>query len=463
MKFDFKKNISIPAWGVMLSFSIVILCLAISLFMGVYMLTRGQTPSSGQSGNVTVATAESGDEADQQTTGEKEPQGGLLGVIPGDEDSKSEDPVSSEDDTEKTTEETASLDGRVEQLLNAMSVEEKVYQMFIVTPEELVDNAVSCVTVSGDTTKKYIEQRPVGGVIYFTQNLESAQQTTDMISKLQEYAGASNQGIGLFVAVDEEGGRVARVASKLGTTTHPAMSYFGDGNDPESLEAVYGVGADIAKDIRQFGFNLDFAPVADVNIDPNNELGDRIFSKDPQVVSDLSAQFVKGLQDNGVSATLKHFPGLGAANANTHNSSFVRINRTLEELRAEEFKAFKGGVDAGADFVMLGHQIVSAAGDETPSDLSSVVVGDWLRDELGYNGIVVTDAQNMGAITQVYSSEQAAVKAIQAGVDIVLMPANFSSAYNGVLNAVKNGTISEDRLDESVRRILTVKEKHGLI
>ena len=461
MKFDLKKNVSVPAWGLLVGFCIVILCLSFSLFMGVYMLTHNQRESAVPSGNVTVATGDGMQDDSRQPTGETNPQGGLLGVIPGDEaDSKA---PAAEGTDEVPTDNTPVPDGRVEQLLAEMSVEDKVYQMFIVTPEALVNNEVSCVTVSGETTKKYIEQRPVGGVIYFTQNLEDTQQTTDMISKLQEYAGASNDGIGLFIAVDEEGGRVARAASKLGTTKHPAMSFFGDGNDPDAPQAVYDAGADIAQDIRQFGFNLDFAPVADVNIDPNNELGDRIFSSDPQLVSDLSAQFVKGLQDNGVSATLKHFPGLGAANANTHNSSFVRINRTIEELRAEEFKAFKGGVDAGSDFIMLGHQIVSAAGDETPSSMSAVVVGDWLRGELGYQGIIVTDAQNMGAITQVYTSEQAAVKAIQAGVDVVLMPADFQSAYNGVLSAVKNGTIPEERLDESVRRILTVKEKHGLI
>lgn len=453
------KKITIPVWGAVIAVAAVAVCLLLSILMGYFAGRAASNPETNSaSSDVAIvgdSQADTGEPGGEEDSSQSAQSDSGMDSEPGDAQ-----PAETETSAEESTDADENSDTRVEALLDSMTVEEKVYQMFIVTPEALVDNAVDCVTVSGQTTKNAIENKPVGGIIYFSQNLESREQTTSMIENIQSYAGDSNHGVGLWIAVDEEGGRVARAADNLGTTAYSSMEYYGSRYDTDE---AYDVGAGIAKDIRQFGFNLDFAPVADVNIDPNNELGDRIFSTDPQIVSDMSAAVVQGLQDNGVSATLKHFPGLGAANGNTHNDAFVHIDRTMEELRAEEFAAFQGGIDAGADFIMVGHHTVSAAGDNMPADLSSVVVTDWLRGELGYDGIVVTDAQNMGAISQVYSSSEAAVKAIQAGVDIVLMPANFNSAYNGVLQAVQSGQITEERLDESLRRILTAKEEHGLL
>lgn len=355
---------------------------------------------------------------------------------------------------------TMQEDSIVEEMLDAMTLEDKIYQLFIVTPEALVNNGVSCVTESGDMTKNALQEKPVGGIIYFAQNLVDGEQTKCMISNAQMYAEERN-GIGLWIAVDEEGGMVARVASKLGTTNYSSMEYYGSiGNTDE----VYSVGQGIAADISSFGFNLDFAPVADINLNPNNELGDRIFSSDANVVSDMVGAMVSGLQSNGqVSATLKHFPGLGASEGNTHSDSQTIIYRTYEELMQNEFVAFRGGIDAGADFVMVGHQTMSAADDNMPSDLSGVVVNNWLRGDLGFQGVVVTDAHQMNTISSNYTSGDAAVMAIQAGVDIVLMPADLNDAFYGVYNAVQSGQISENRIDESVRRILTKKEAHGLL
>lgn len=348
----------------------------------------------------------------------------------------------------------------VEDVLNSMTLEEKIYQMFIVDPETLVDHAVGCVVSSGDTTKAALVEKPVGGIIYFAQNLESRDQTRSMIENAQIYAKESH-GVGLWIAVDEEGGNVARVASKLGTTSYESMQYYGTRGD---IDEISNVGVGIANDISQFGFNLDFAPVADVNLNSGNELGSRIFSSDVQVVSEMVGAMVRGLQSSGdVSATLKHFPGLGAESGNTHYDTRAIIDRTYEELRQDEFTAFQGGIDAGADFVMVGHQTMPAAGDNLPSDLSEVVVTDWLRGELGFQGIVVTDSQQMNTITNNYNSADAAVMSIQAGVDIVLMPSNLTSAYQGVYQAVQDGRISEERINESVRRILTEKAAHGLL
>ncbi len=372
---------------------------------------------------------------------------------------ETETAAAAEETTEAATE-AVSGDPAVEQALPDMTLEEKIYQLFIVSPESLVDNAVSCVTESGDMTKTALASKPVGGIIYFAQNLENRQQTTDMIANAQHYAKDSH-GIGLFIAVDEEGGQVARVADSLGTTAYSPMATYGKQGDTAQVREI---GADIASDIAEYGFNLDFAPVADVNLNSGNELGSRIFSDDPEVVSEMTAAMVEGLQESGkVSATLKHFPGLGAESGNTHYDATARIDRTKEQLMQDEFTAFRGGIEAGADFVMVGHQIMSCAGDDLPSDLSGVVVNDWLRGELGFEGIVVTDSHTMNTISGTYSAGTAARMSIQAGVDIVLIPKDLQAAYQAVYDAVESGEIPESRIDESVRRILTVKARHGLI
>jgi len=342
--------------------------------------------------------------------------------------------------------------------ISDMTLEEKIYQMFIVTPEELVDNVYDCITESDETVRLAVEEKPVGGVIYFSKNLEYAEQTVDMTYNIQQYAKDSGHNIGMFIAVDEEGGDVARISDCLGENNPGAMAYIDD-----SVSA-YDVGLEIARYISRYGFNLDFAPVADVDICSGNELGDRIFSDDAETVSVLSASVVEGLQSTGeVSATLKHFPGLGAEDGNAHYDSYIRIDRTYDELCNEEFKAFQGGIQAGSDFVMVGHQIMLCAGDDLPSDLSYTVVTEWLRNYLGFDGIVITDSHEMNTISTVYGSGEASVMAIQAGVDIVLMPDDLDSAVEAVADAVSDGRISEERINESIYRILSKKQKLGLL
>ncbi len=349
---------------------------------------------------------------------------------------------------------------RAEQFMQNMTLEEKIYQMFIITPEELVDNAVTAVVQTGNMSKQALQEKPVGGIVYFAQNMENAAQTTQMITDAQNYVLGLGHA-GLWIAVDEEGGTVARVADTLGTTSYESMSAYGAGNDKN---AVFMMGMDIAEDISQFGFNLDFAPVADVAINPENELQDRIFSDNPAVVADMVAAEVQGLQNSGaVSATLKHFPGLGAEDGNTHEDTSAYIERTYEELDSVDFAPFRSGIEAGADFIMVGHQTMSCAEDKLPSDLSKTVITEWLREKLNYQGIVITDAHNMNTIIKNYSSGDAALLAIQAGADIVLMPDNLNDAFQTVYDAVENGNLSEERIDESVRRILTAKAKHNLL
>lgn len=346
----------------------------------------------------------------------------------------------------------------VDTLLSEMTLEEKVCQMFIVTPEMLTGYTGS-VTEMGTLSQKSFDQYPVGGLIYFAENLEDPPQTLEMLSAMQSYAQESS-GVGVFLSVDEEGGTVARVADQLGTTKLHDMAYYGDHSDPDE---AYAIGCTIGSDLRQFGFNLDFAPVADVALHADNELGDRIFSSDADIVGDMVAGVVSGLQGTGVSATLKHFPGLGAGDGNTHYDDFVLIDRSLSELSSEEFVPFQAGIDAGADFIMVGHQVTVAAGDQLPSDLSYTVVTTWLKEKLEFTGIIITDAQNMESITENYSPASAAVQAVSAGVDMILMPMDLSNAVNGICEAVESGTITEERINESVRKILTQKSEMGLL
>ncbi len=342
-------------------------------------------------------------------------------------------------------------DDPIQSIISQMSLKERIYQMFFVNPEQITGGGTVLTPI--DLTDK-----PVGGILCMGDNLESVTQTYEMLTGIQE--NAKRSGIGVFLAVDEEGGRVARCAWKLGTTEFDGMAVYGARNDAEE---AFGIGRTIGADIGALGFNVDFAPVADVNISPYNELGDRIFSDDPNVVANMAANVVRGLNSSGVAATLKHFPGLGAENGNTHTESAIVIDRSLEQLRNEEFVPFRSGIQAGADFVMVGHQQVTAFGDELPADLSYTAVTEMLRGELGFNGIAVTDSQVMNTISNIYLPSTAAVLSVKAGIDMILTPGDLGDAVNGVYNAVLSGEISEERINESVTRILTVKQKMGLL
>ncbi len=418
------------------------------------------TDSGSSSSSTSSTTAEIGSSSESETyaapeTGEPTPSSSdsesssSVSVTPeppvpsSSAESSSSAPVTSEP-LEETT---------LQSLISRMSLKERVYQLFFVKPEQITGGWSTVLTPID------LSEKPVGGILYMGANLESVEQTRNMIAGTQANALLYN-GIGIFVAVDEEGGRVARCANSLGTTAFDPMAVYGGRNDPDE---AFNIGSTIGGDLRSLGFNVDFAPVADVNISPYNELGDRIFSSDPNVVGNMVANVVRGMMSSGVSATLKHFPGLGAENGNTHTDTSIVIDRTLEQLRSEEFVPFRSGIQAGAEFVMVGHQQVSAFGDGLPADLSYKAVTEMLRGELGFDGIAITDAQEMNTISNVYYSRTAAVMSINAGIDMILAPDDLDDAVNGVYDAVLSGVISEERLNESVTRILTLKQKMGLI
>ena len=258
----------------------------------------------------------------------------------------------------------------------------------------------------------------------------------------------------LFIAVDEEGGSVSRLAEAgLGTKVDAAQAIAQTGDAGNAYQA----GGTIGQYLAEYGFNLNFAPVADLaNVD-NSVIGSRSFGADAATVSPYVTSMMQGLAEHKVTACIKHFPGIGSSTQDTHNG-LASTDRTAEEFRANEFAVFQAAIDEGADMIMVSHMSAPAlAGDGTPCSLSEAVVTGILRNELGFKGVIITDALNMSAISEYYTSEQAAVNALRAGCDMLLMPENFEEAYNGVLKAVQDGVISEERIDDALRRIYRIK------
>ncbi len=253
--------------------------------------------------------------------------------------------------------------------------------------------------------------------------------------------------------MDEEGGRVARIGGQpaFGVEHIGDMCSIGDRRDAQEARRVGNV---IGTYLSELGFSLDFAPVADVLTDPDNQvIGRRSYGTDPELVAELSMETAEGLEEAGVWAVLKHYPGHGATREDSHDG-YAYTDKTLEELLEAELIPFRRGIEEGIYFIMAAHiSVPSVTGDQVPCTLSPYMITDVLRGRMGYDGIVVTDAMNMGAIRQQYSSGEASVLAIQAGVDLILMPADFHSAFEGVLDALEAGTLTEERIDESVRRI----------
>ena len=346
------------------------------------------------------------------------------------------------------------LEEIVEACISAMPVEDKVAQLFMVTPESLT--GASKVTQAGEKTQEVLNQYRVGGFVYFGDNLVDKEQVTNMIS-----ATAGYNLYDMFFAIDEEGGKVSRVQkSKIEVPEVGNMSEIGATGDANK---AYEAGKTIGQYLRELGFNVDFAPVADVvTATDKATIGDRSFGSDPAVVGQMVQKCAEGIQENGVSACLKHFPGLGDTTTDTHEERVV-IEKSLEELQATDFVAFKDAIDAGVDFVMVSHATATGIDEVYPSSLSKKVITEQLRDYLGYDGIVITDAFNMKAITEYYTTEEACVKAIKAGADMILMPEDFEAGYNAVLEAVKDGSISEERIDESLKRIFRVKKRDAIV
>ena len=363
------------------------------------------------------------------------------------------------DTTVKTEDlDEATLRGMAEDITDAMSLEDKIGQMFITSLYSLDEGDTKSQQSVTSQMKKTIDQYSIGGVVLFSRNMKDSDQTKELISNLQD---ASD--IPLFAAVDEEGGSVARVSSNedMGVTHYPSAKEVGETYDDDQIEEM---GKTQSSQLKKLGFNMNLAPVADVlTNESNTEIGDRSFGSDAGDVSDIISILVKSMQGQQISAVLKHFPGSGDTWGDTHRGS-AEAEQTIQTLRKVDFKPFEAGIDADVDSIMVSHLMLSNVTDQRePSTLSKRVVTDILRNELEFNGMIMTDAMNMKAITNDYSAGDAAVKAIQAGVDVILMPNDLGEAYDAVKKAVDDGDIKKSRINDSVERIIYTKLKRAVI
>lgn len=339
---------------------------------------------------------------------------------------------------------------RAEELLSGMTLREKLCQLMIVRPEVLTGE--SPVTAAGETTRLALETYPVSGLIYSVDNLVTQEQTREMITNTQSYSK-----LPLFISADEEGGNVGRLMYKLGTTWVNSMYSYKD----QGADTAYANAKTIGTDMVSCLFNTDFAPVADVWTNPDNTvIGDRAYSDDFEQAAELVASAVRGFTDAGVICCLKHFPGHGDTSTDTHEGAAV-VSKSLDELRAGEFLPFVSGIEAGADMVMIGHITVTSV-DPEPATISKAIITDVLRGELGWDGVVISDSLDMGALAG-YDNGEVCVKFLEAGGDILLGIPDIETALTALEAAVTDGRLTESRIDESVQRALELKISHGII
>ena len=347
--------------------------------------------------------------------------------------------------------EQAAPRSKAETLLEGMSLREKVFQLFVVFPEQLTGKAP--VTAAGDAVRQGLERYPVGGVIFDRDSMKSKAQVRALLDDMQ-----SMSRIPLLMTCDEEGGRVNRLMGAVGTPYVGAMLSYRDGG----AETAKANALKIAGGLTSCGFNMDLAPVADVWSNPDNKvIGNRAYSTDFQEAAELIPAAVAGFHEGGVACTLKHFPGHGNTYEDSHNG-LAKVYRTREQLENGELKPFRVGIAAGADAVMVGH-LVAGEIDAEPATMSRVIVTDILRGELGFAGVVMTDSLQMDAISKNYTPGEAALGALEAGIDILLCPDDLGWAAEAVLYAVETGRLTEARIDESVLRVLNLKEAYGLL
>lgn len=347
------------------------------------------------------------------------------------------------------------LSEKIDKKIKSLSLEDKVAQMICVTPEGITGG--NTVTVASSNFQNAINRIPVGGIILMKQNIKNTAQTTELNRKIQQYS-ESRVGLPAFICVDEEGGSVRRISGNSGFPEIPQIGNMSDLGKTKNTALAYSTGQTVGSYLKRLGFTTDLAPVADVLTNPNNrDVRYRTFGTDPTLVSNMAAQFASGLHASGELACYKHFPGNGSGAGDTHEG-YVYNPKTLAELEKCELVPYKQAIKNGIQIIMVAHiALPNVTGDHNPASLSPKIVTDLLRKRMGYEGICMTDALDMGAVAQHYSIGEASIKAVEAGEDMLLMSDHADQAYQAVLSAVRSGCISEARINTSVRRILKVK------
>ncbi|QHS23325.1 DUF4309 domain-containing protein [Virgibacillus sp. MSP4-1] len=335
--------------------------------------------------------------------------------------------------------------------LNSLSLDEKIGQMLLIGM-----NGQSV----GNDVKTMIQEERVGGIILYGKNIKSPNQTVKLTNELKSINQQANPSLPLFISVDQEGGAVERMPPPI----LPMPSNFTIGRKKDA-DLSYRVGETLGKETHSLGFNMNFAPVLDVIKDPESSvIGERSFGGNPEVVSRLGIATMKGLQSENVISVVKHFPGYGSVSVDAHQN-LPTLEFGNEYLEHHDWLPYKNAIEQGADVVMVTHMLTPALNAKYPSSMSSRIITNMLRGELDFNGLIITDDMTMGAIENNYSIDRAAVESVKAGADVV-MAAYHKDQQIAILNAlkraVKNGEISEQRIDNSVFRIMKIKEKYHL-
>jgi beta-N-acetylhexosaminidase len=337
----------------------------------------------------------------------------------------------------------------IKEQISKMTLDEKLGQMVLMGFEGYtMDN----------NTKQLIEKYHVGGFILFKNNIRNSKQLLELVNSLKK-TNSGNKAP-LFLSVDEEGGRVTRLPDELVKTPDSASV-----GKKDNANLAFNLGNVVAQKLKAFGLNVDFAPVLDINSNPKNPvIGDRSFGTNADIVSRMGIQSMKGIQSENILSVVKHFPGHGDTSVDSH-IGLPLVNNSLERLKSFELVPFEEAINNGADAVMVAHILLPKIDPVNPASFSKIIITDLLRKYLGFNGVVLTDDMTMGAIVKNYDIGTAAVKSVNAGTDIVLVCHEYDKEM-AVLDALKaavlSGTLTEKRIDESVLRILKLKEKYGL-
>lgn len=346
-------------------------------------------------------------------------------------------------DKQQIKQENLTIDEKVDKIVESMSQTEKLGQMVMI--------GIQGIKVDDDSLYM-LNQYHMGGVILFDRNMESPEQVKQLTSDLQ---AQSNEKVPLFIGIDEEGGDVVRMAEKL--TPPPSQKEIGATGDIEQAKTW---AIKTAKSLKDMGINVNFAPVADVGSNDK-----RSYSTDANTVIDFVRAATKGYQQENIIYSLKHFPGIGKGKVDSHIDS-SSIDVAKEVLMTEDILPFKTIIDESDPndyFILVSHLKYLALDEEYPASLSSKIMTDLLRNELGYKGIIITDDMEMGAVANHNDFRSIGVNAVKAGADIVLVCHEYEhqqEVYLGLLDAVNNGEISQERIDESIKRIIKVKLLH---
>lgn len=344
---------------------------------------------------------------------------------------------------------------QVEQLIQSMSIEEKIGQLFIIdVRQDAMGNPNT--TISSDI-EDIISKYKVGGIVLFKENIQEKEQTKELIKALQQVAN-----IPLWISVDEEGGKVSRVGKNPNMVQEPFIEAATLGKSKDA-EKAYKEGKRMGKVLYELGFNMDFAPVADIWSNPENTvIGTRSFGKTAEEVTPMVIQFAKGLQEEKIMPIIKHFPGHGNTKEDSHEG-FAYSHKSLEELEKEEMIPFKKGIEAGIEAMMIGHLLVKDVDKTYPATLSKLW-GEYIEQNFNTEEVLlITDAMNMGAIANYYGAEEASLRSVLSGYDLILMPADLEAAYENLLLAYRQGKLTKERIDKSVKKILLKKVEHNLL